>query len=139
MPEWNAAKQALFDSGNALGVTVAKQMNVMQEYYKQLTSVVLLSGRKVAEAVAASVVPADWVKDFKARTNGRAPSLEEMLKRMETYISSLADPVTLDELKALRELQYNGNKGVHRADLTEAEHKRKPVVVEAVLKVRKRR
>jgi hypothetical protein len=134
LPAWDATKQALFDSGTTLGVTVAKQMNVMQEYYKQLTSIVLLSGRKVAEGVAASVVPADWVKEFKAANKTRPPTLEEMLKCLKK--DSLLPP---DELKAFRKLQFNGNVGTHRADLTEVEHKLKPVVVEAVLTVRARR
>ncbi len=131
MPAWNDTKQKLFDSGNALGVQVAKKMNVMQEYYKQLTSVVLLCGRKVAEVVAASVVPADWVNEFKAGKNGRPPTLDEMLSCL-TQNSLLP----LDELSAFRKLQYNGNVGAHKPDLTEAQHSLKPVVAKAVLQVR---
>jgi hypothetical protein len=111
-------------------LAVAKQMNIMQHYYKQLTSSVLLAGRKVAEAVSASIVPAAWVAEYKQENEGRRPNLDAMLKYMRK--ESLLLP---DQLKAFRKLQLSGNEATHDVVLDAAKHKLKPDVVVAVYQV----
>eukprot|EP00750_Incisomonas_marina_P008671 INCI15579.2.p1 GENE.INCI15579.2~~INCI15579.2.p1 ORF type:complete len:450 (-),score=53.27 INCI15579.2:49-1398(-) len=127
MKEWNATKRQLFESKVALSRAVGKKMNLIQHYYGELTSVVLVTSRKIAERVCKAVLEVKQTTEEKA---SKPPDLSSMIRKIKNQ--RWLPPNVVAALEAMR---ANGNVGAHECDLTVEQHSSKPKVVVAVFTV----